>query len=227
MPISSVMVFAISSVRALRPSWIFFRYAARSAGGVALQASKARRAASTAMSASAALPCGTVASRAPSVGEKDFDAALTGRGDPLSVDVKLIALFHGVPCWFREMACAPFDKLRTNGKLDLRWSNCWQHDDLALDLAVGDLCDGILCRGERKVFADYGRMARRRTIRGADACWRGGRQGRASPSRPNTRRRSNAPEQREIEWNLRDLAGGEADHQQPSAPRQARIAGSV
>jgi hypothetical protein len=39
-------------------------------GGVTLQASKARRAAITAASASAALPCGTVASRAPSVGEK-------------------------------------------------------------------------------------------------------------------------------------------------------------
>jgi hypothetical protein len=56
MPISSVMVRAISSVRALSPSWIFFSSSARRAGGVAAQASKAARAAAIAASASAALP---------------------------------------------------------------------------------------------------------------------------------------------------------------------------
>jgi hypothetical protein len=69
MPISRVMVRAISSVRALSPSWIFFSNSARRAGGVAAQASNARRAEAIAASASAAVPCGIRASNAPSVGE--------------------------------------------------------------------------------------------------------------------------------------------------------------
>ena len=58
MPTSCAIVRPISSDRAFMPSLIFARNAARSAGGVALQASKAARAAATAAFASAASPSG-------------------------------------------------------------------------------------------------------------------------------------------------------------------------
>ena len=59
MPTSCAIVRPISSARAFRPSWIFARNAARSAGGVAHQPSNAARAAATAAFASAASPSGT------------------------------------------------------------------------------------------------------------------------------------------------------------------------
>src|SRR5690349_22612359 len=59
MPTSAAIVRPISSARAFRPSWIFERKAARSAGGVVAQPSNAARAAAAAASTSAGVPSGT------------------------------------------------------------------------------------------------------------------------------------------------------------------------
>lgn len=67
-PISAVMVAAISSVRACRPSQTRRRTAARSAGAVEAQPGSAAAAAATARSTSAAVPAGTAATTAPVAG---------------------------------------------------------------------------------------------------------------------------------------------------------------
>ena len=68
-PISRVMVSAISSARALRPSWILERNSARLAAGVAAQPSQAARAERMAASASFSFASGMLASSEPSVGQ--------------------------------------------------------------------------------------------------------------------------------------------------------------
>jgi len=65
MPTSCAIVFASSSLRALRPAEIFSRYSARWAAGVSLQPGKAFLAAATAASMSCAPPAGTRPSTSP------------------------------------------------------------------------------------------------------------------------------------------------------------------
>ena len=112
-PTSALMVRAISSARAFSPSWMRDRQAARCAGAVADQPSRASRAAATARSTSAGDAGGNTRDDLLSGRAVDIEESIGRRGHPPAADVELVAKLHGVAFF-----CAGFQDARGS------WPRC-------------------------------------------------------------------------------------------------------
>ena len=97
MPISSEMTWAISSLRAARPSAMAWMYLPRSSLEVWPQVSKAVLAAATAWSTSAAVPAGIRGDDLFGRGVLDVDGVGAGGRHPRAVDVELAVVGHEIP----------------------------------------------------------------------------------------------------------------------------------